>query len=167
MGPQPRSEWGVPEAPDGAVVRLPLLQRFYGRVGSSCLAFRPSFHRSKESFLASLIRVRTLGLPVRTGAAIAQAGLPSLVSTRLKYSPLAPRALPRFSATMGCSEFRLPPPGELCIPRWGCPRPEGSGRGARALPLTLFLPHAATWSHSAPAFAARSEERRVGKECRL
>ena len=53
---------------------------------------------------------KALSLPVRNGATVAQAALPSLLKTCVKSGPFAPRALPRFLATMSRSDSRPRPP---------------------------------------------------------
>jgi hypothetical protein len=54
-----------------------------------------------------VLRSRILGI---------QAALPSSDFASLRHGPFAPRALPRFLATMGRSDSRPQPRGRLCIP---------------------------------------------------
>ena len=56
--------------------------------------------------------------------------LPSFTETCLRQCPFAPRALPRFAATMGISDSRTEPNGKLFIPhrRWTTVHPAGSPR---------------------------------------
>jgi len=76
----------------------------------------------------------------------------------MKCGPVAPRALPRFTATMGRSDSRLAPQGGLCIPYPRCPGLEGPRAWCvTALPLTSVSPHAATPDHSAPPMAAHAQ----------
>ena len=53
---------------------------------------------------------------IRRGILGIQAALPSSDSASLRHGPFAPRALPRFPATMGRSDSRPQPRGRLCIP---------------------------------------------------
>ena len=91
---------------------------------------------------AAPLRQPLAPLPVfRSGSFTVQAALPLSDSACPRQGPFAPRALPRFSATMGLSDSRPAPPLQLCFPagRWACPTLPGlpgssTNLSARAVP---------------------------------
>jgi hypothetical protein len=90
-----------PEATtDAGVERVEPRQRFL--LGFT--AQFPAQQRASRRHAARGYEALRPRLPFRCGAFPAQAARPLLLETRLKHSPLAPRELPRFSATMGCSD---------------------------------------------------------------
>ena len=85
----------------------------------------------------------------RCGTPRVQAGVPSSCRDMLRSGPFAPRALPRFRATMSRSDSRPWPSAALCLPlrRWALP------------PTTPGLPGSSTdrFARAAPTHPGRSE----------
>ena len=84
--------------------------------------------QQRDPYWQVRLRREAVGLPVRQRAAVAQSAPPSTTETCVKSGPFAPRALPRFVATMSRSDSRPKPSHGYGFPHAGVPPRGGTPR---------------------------------------